>query len=104
MKVKNFSTYFFSLFQSQNAFHITHVLIPKQTGTADTCTTAQEEDLFEYQDNHSLITLGWIHVSNDISIKEQLEVLIFRFFMEKASFKYLSFLFIFFFLAILTLC
>lgn len=46
---------------SQNAFHITHVLIPKQTGTADTCTTAQEEDLFEYQDNHSLITLGWIH-------------------------------------------
>lgn len=46
---------------SQNAFHITHVLIPKQTGTADTCLTAQEEDLFEYQDNHSLITLGWIH-------------------------------------------
>ncbi|KAJ2951891.1 hypothetical protein O0L34_g4141 [Tuta absoluta] len=40
---------------------ITHVIIPKQTGTADSCTTNNEEELFLYQDQHNLITLGWIH-------------------------------------------
>ena len=48
--------------QANNAFHITHVLIPKQTGTADSCTTENEEDLFDYQDKYDLVTLGWIHV------------------------------------------
>eukprot|EP00118_Oscarella_pearsei_P006899 m.32297 g.32297 ORF g.32297 m.32297 type:complete len:474 (+) comp31620_c0_seq1:34-1455(+) len=43
------------------AFYITHVLIPKQEGTTESCETLNEEDLFEYQDNHDLITLGWIH-------------------------------------------
>ncbi|KAL5019088.1 hypothetical protein ScPMuIL_004810 [Solemya velum] len=46
---------------AQNTFHITHVLIPKQSGTSDTCSTENEEDIFDYQDNHNLITLGWIH-------------------------------------------
>ncbi|XP_002741913.1 STAM-binding protein-like A [Saccoglossus kowalevskii] len=45
----------------QNAFLITHVIVPKQSGTSDSCTTVNEEDIFDYQDTHDLITLGWIH-------------------------------------------
>ncbi|XP_069680632.1 STAM-binding protein [Periplaneta americana] len=40
---------------------ITHLLVPKQNGTADSCTTQNEEEIFDYQDQHDLITLGWIH-------------------------------------------
>ncbi|RCH97918.1 hypothetical protein CU098_000911, partial [Rhizopus stolonifer] len=40
---------------------ITTLIIPKQTGTADTCTTENEEDLFDIQDKHDLLTFGWIH-------------------------------------------
>ena len=29
--------------------------------TSDSCTTTDEEALFEFQDKHSLLTLGWIH-------------------------------------------
>ncbi|ELU02238.1 hypothetical protein CAPTEDRAFT_20376 [Capitella teleta] len=45
----------------QNAFLISHLIIPQQTGTPDSCTTSKEEAVFDYQDNHDLITLGWIH-------------------------------------------
>ena len=41
---------------------MTHVLIPKQTGTSDRCDAEGEEDLFEYQDSQDLLSLGWIHV------------------------------------------
>lgn len=44
-----------------DSFHITHVLVPKQSGTTDTCVAEDEEDLFMYQDPRDLITLGWIH-------------------------------------------
>ncbi|XP_039750053.1 STAM-binding protein-like A [Pararge aegeria] len=40
---------------------ITHVVVPKQTGTPDSCVTNNEEEIFHYQDQHNLITLGWIH-------------------------------------------
>ncbi|XP_045534941.1 STAM-binding protein-like A [Papilio machaon] len=40
---------------------ITHVIVPKQTGSADSCSTNNEEEIFHYQDQHNLITLGWIH-------------------------------------------
>lgn len=46
---------------SQNAFSVTHVLVPKQTGTSDSCVAEDEEEIFEYQDPRDLITLGWIH-------------------------------------------
>ncbi|KAK2174656.1 hypothetical protein NP493_786g01022 [Ridgeia piscesae] len=46
---------------SRNAFTITHLVIPKQTCTPDSCSTHNEEELFEYQDKFDLITLGWIH-------------------------------------------
>ena len=46
---------------SQDMFTISHLIIPKQTGTSDSCTTQGEEELFEIQDKENLITLGWIH-------------------------------------------
>ncbi|XP_039434123.1 STAM-binding protein-like [Culex pipiens pallens] len=46
---------------AQNKLVITHVIVPKQKGTADSCTTMCEEDIFNYQDQQNLITLGWIH-------------------------------------------
>ena len=52
------------MFQQNNMFCITHLLIPKQTSTSDSCSTLSEEELFEFQDSHNLITLGWIHVSS----------------------------------------
>lgn len=42
---------------------MTSLLIPNQEGTSDTCTTKDEEAIFEHQDKNGLITLGWIHVS-----------------------------------------
>lgn len=47
----------------QNKLIVTHFLIPKQTGSPDSCITHNEEDIFDFQDQHNLITLGWIHVS-----------------------------------------
>ncbi|CAG0921094.1 unnamed protein product [Notodromas monacha] len=44
-----------------DSFVVTDMLVPKQTGTSDSCTTSDEEEIFEYQDQRSLITLGWIH-------------------------------------------
>lgn len=46
---------------AQDAFTVTHLLVPKQRGTADSCSTENEEDLFEIQDQYDLLTLGWIH-------------------------------------------
>ncbi|CAH8504367.1 unnamed protein product [Schistosoma turkestanicum] len=42
-------------------FYITNLLIPKQSGTPDSCVTYKEEEIFEYLDKRQLITLGWIH-------------------------------------------
>lgn len=44
-----------------NAFTITHVLVPKQRGTSDSCLTENEEEVFVVQDKYDLITVGWIH-------------------------------------------
>ncbi|NXM76707.1 STABP protein, partial [Serilophus lunatus] len=45
----------------RNEFTITHVLVPKQRGGPDCCSTESEEELFLIQDQHGLVTLGWIH-------------------------------------------
>lgn len=47
---------------SHNRLIITHVIVPKQSGTSDSCTTMSEEEIFDIQDQQNLITLGWIHV------------------------------------------
>eukprot|EP00062_Callorhinchus_milii_P001383 gi/632936466/ref/XP_007895026.1/ PREDICTED: AMSH-like protease isoform X2 [Callorhinchus milii] len=46
---------------TNDEFIITHVIIPKQSGGPDYCDTENEEELFTFQDQHDLITLGWIH-------------------------------------------
>ncbi|KAK4051125.1 hypothetical protein OIO90_004866 [Microbotryomycetes sp. JL221] len=46
---------------SRNTFTISHLLIPQQEGTPDTCTTTHEEEQFQFQDERDLMTLGWIH-------------------------------------------
>uniref|UniRef100_W5KDA0 STAM binding protein b n=1 Tax=Astyanax mexicanus TaxID=7994 RepID=W5KDA0_ASTMX len=46
---------------TRNAFTVTHVIVPKQCGGPDFCDTENEEELFLVQDQHNLITLGWIH-------------------------------------------
>jgi len=45
----------------RNVLTVTHLLVPKQTSTSDTCSTTNEEELFEFQDKNNLITMGWIH-------------------------------------------
>jgi proteasome lid subunit RPN8/RPN11 len=42
-------------------FECTHLLIPRQQGTPDSCSALNEVELFEYQFKKDLITLGWIH-------------------------------------------
>lgn len=53
-----------------NVLKITTLIIPKQVGTSDTCTTENEEELFDIQDKYDLLTFGWIHVkkSNLLSL------------------------------------
>ncbi|CAN0436489.1 unnamed protein product [Lampetra fluviatilis] len=45
----------------QGVFTVTHVILPKQKGSSDSCLTENEEELFEIQDRYDLLTLGWIH-------------------------------------------
>ncbi|KAJ6217159.1 hypothetical protein RDWZM_008316 [Blomia tropicalis] len=46
---------------SQNRFTITHLLVPKQSGTSDSCSATNEEELIIEQERLQLITVGWIH-------------------------------------------
>lgn len=46
-----------------NALFISHLIIPDQHSTSDTCDTTEGGDnaLFDYCDAHSLLVCGWIH-------------------------------------------
>lgn len=46
-----------------NALFISHLIIPDQNSTSDTCDTTEAGDnnLFDYCDSHSLLVMGWIH-------------------------------------------
>ncbi|NXK96632.1 STABP protein, partial [Formicarius rufipectus] len=46
---------------TRNEFTVTHVMVPKQRGGPDCCSTESEEELFLSQDQLGLVTLGWIH-------------------------------------------
>jgi STAM-binding protein len=45
------------------ALFITHLIVPDQTATSDTCDTTPAGDnaLFDYCDSHNLLVCGWIH-------------------------------------------
>ena len=45
----------------QRMLWVDRVLVPSQDGTANTCTTTNEDEIWEYCDTHDLMTLGWIH-------------------------------------------
>ncbi|KAL0490097.1 STAM-binding protein [Acrasis kona] len=42
-------------------FDCTHMLIPRQEGTENSCCALNELDMFDYQYKNNLITIGWIH-------------------------------------------
>lgn len=48
--------------QMHNEFLLTHVVVPKQSAGPDYCDMENVEELFSFQDQHNLLTLGWIHV------------------------------------------
>lgn len=43
----------------QHQLYVTHIILPKQNGTSDSCNTMNEEEIFDIQDQLHLITLGW---------------------------------------------
>ncbi|CAD6193554.1 unnamed protein product [Caenorhabditis auriculariae] len=47
----------------RDRYIITHVLVPKQSGTADYCVGQGEEEVSCILDNASLLTLGWIQTN-----------------------------------------
>jgi hypothetical protein len=49
--------------QAGHELKVSTLIVPKQKGGPDECTMTNEEELFEYCLTHSLLTLGWIHVS-----------------------------------------
>ncbi|ODV92169.1 hypothetical protein CANCADRAFT_22685, partial [Tortispora caseinolytica NRRL Y-17796] len=46
---------------SLNAFFVTHLVIPEQDNTPNSCQTKDEEGLFHFIDSNDLFILGWIH-------------------------------------------
>merc|ERR1711907_125398 len=47
--------------EPEGVFLITHVVLPRQSSTKNTCEMIDEDQLFDFQMKHDLITLGWIH-------------------------------------------
>ncbi|KAI9222057.1 hypothetical protein BC828DRAFT_379397, partial [Blastocladiella britannica] len=47
------------LFEGQ--YYITHLVVPLQESTPDTCTMIREEDVLMYLDKRQLFSIGWIH-------------------------------------------
>jgi len=45
----------------EDAYVITHCVIPKQKGSANTVQTLCEEELIGVQEKYGVVTLGWIH-------------------------------------------
>lgn len=52
--------------QMHDEFLLTHVVIPKQSAGPDFCDMENVEELFSFQDQQQLLTLGWIHVRTHI--------------------------------------
>jgi len=48
---------------ARNTYTLTHLFIPKQSGTSDRCqpTDAGEMEMFEFGSSNNLVGLGWIH-------------------------------------------
>ncbi|KAM9425563.1 AMSH-like protease isoform 2-T2 [Pholidichthys leucotaenia] len=53
-----------------NEFMLTHIVIPKQTAGPDFCDMENVEELFSFQDQQHLLTLGWIHVCRHVVFRD----------------------------------
>ena len=42
-------------------FVVTHLIIPKQQGTSDSCTALNEQSIHDTFEKHNCIVLCWIH-------------------------------------------
>lgn len=51
----------------KDEFTVTCLIIPKQEGTSDTCHMTNEEEMVDVQDRLDVMSLGWIHVSSNLS-------------------------------------
>jgi len=47
--------------ERDSRFVITHLTVPAQSGSSDRCETHAEEHIWEFQEAHDLVTVGWIH-------------------------------------------
>lgn len=47
--------------EEANELWVVGLIVPAQSGTADSCTTCKEEDVFGVLDEKGWLTLGWIH-------------------------------------------
>ena len=47
---------------------VSHLLLPQQTGTSDSCSTTHEEEIMVFQEEHGVDAFGWIHVRFFVSI------------------------------------
>ncbi|MGH0172213.1 UNVERIFIED_CONTAM: hypothetical protein FKN15_062747 [Acipenser sinensis] len=57
---------------THNEFTITHVIVPKQSAGPDSCDVENVEELFSFQDQHNLLTLGWIHICEHVVVKDMI--------------------------------
>lgn len=48
---------------AKNVLTATVLMIPKQTGTSDTCSAEHEEDILEVAGNTNTIVMGWVSSS-----------------------------------------
>ncbi|RXM34666.1 AMSH-like protease [Acipenser ruthenus] len=55
---------------THNEFTVTHVIVPKQSAGPDSCDVENVEELFSFQDQHNLLTLGWIHLCKHVIVKD----------------------------------
>ncbi|KAE8226897.1 hypothetical protein CF319_g586 [Tilletia indica] len=46
---------------TEGAFVVTHLTVPAQSGGSDRCETHDEEAIWAFQEEHDLVTVGWIH-------------------------------------------
>uniref|UniRef100_A0A7S0JCF5 MPN domain-containing protein n=1 Tax=Calcidiscus leptoporus TaxID=127549 RepID=A0A7S0JCF5_9EUKA len=44
-----------------HALKVQQLMVPNQEATANTCTTTNEDEIWDYCESHDVMTLGWIH-------------------------------------------
>ena len=66
--IETLGTFGGQLCNNSNRFLVTHLIIPRQVGTSDSCTMDGLEDVWEIHDKENIIFLGWIHTHPAYSV------------------------------------